>query len=205
MTLYDRIQKGYNKLPFTIPINIYNDNEYTIERRLIILLIANILEINNLFKILNKKQQDKIIINIEKSCYNETLKKAEELLIYKSWENEKFCYLYQLYCNKITKNLDISSEVKSDYLFNQIINDLIDINNIASLSSDQLCPDKSENIKKNIRLRSDQEIKTKTSSLYTCPNCHKKETKLKMVQLRSLDEGYNISLTCVFCNFNWIR
>lgn len=204
MDLISKYNQQVNNLKFSIPIHIYTDKEYCVYRRKIILLIANILEKNKKFKLLNKNIQNEIIINIENSCYIETIKKSEELLIYKSWKNEKFCYLYQLYCNKVTKNLDIESEVKSNYLINIIIDNKIDIKNIAGLSSDILCPEKSEKIKENINIRSNQTIKSKTSSLYRCPNCGKKETKLKHFQGRALDEAMTTSLTCVFCNYNWV-
>jgi hypothetical protein len=57
--------------------------------------MAEILENDLNFKKLSREKQNYIIINLELSCYNETIKKADEKLIYKSWENEKFIYLYQ--------------------------------------------------------------------------------------------------------------
>ena len=97
--LFDNISK---QLKFTIPPRLYLDENYCKNRRAIILLIADIMQKNKKFKSLTRIEQDNIIIEIELSCYNETIKKSEELLIYKSWENEKFIYLYQLFCNKIT-------------------------------------------------------------------------------------------------------
>lgn len=198
---YQNIQ---NKLKFTIPSDLYINKTYNKFRRSILLLIANILENNIEFKKKHKDLQSNIIINIELSCYNETIKKADELLIYQSWDNEKFHYLYYLYCNKITKNLDIESEVNSDYLIKKIINNELDIITLASLSSDQLCPDKSKNIKDTLNMRNNQQLNFKTSTLYKCRNCGKKEVKIQEYQGRSLDEGSNLSLTCNFCNYNWV-
>lgn len=201
ITKYQNIQKNLN---FTIPCDIYNDILYNKNRRSIILLISDILQQNNNFKKLNYNIQANIIINIELSCYNYTLTKADELLIYQSWDNEKFEYLYYLTCNKITKNLDPKSEVNSNYLINLIINNQIDIKNIGMLTSEDLCPNKSLNIKENLHKRNNQEIKLKTSTLYTCKNCKKKEVYIREYQGRSLDEGSNLSLTCQFCNYNWV-
>lgn len=198
---YDKIK---SKLNFTIPISLYQDSEYCNLRRSILILIADILQKNSRFKELSRNEQDDLIINIELSCYNETINKADDKLIYKSWENEKFIYMYQLTCNKITKNLDNMSEVKSDYLINQILDNKIEINTIAQMSSDELCPSKSIDIIKNLKLRNEQKLNYKTSTLYKCRNCGKKEVKIKEYQGRSLDEGSNLSLTCNFCNFNWV-
>lgn len=199
-----KFQNVKNQLKFTIPSNIYNDQLYNKNRRAIILLIAEILEKNNKFKLQHQEIQSNIIINIELSCYNQTINKSDELLIYQSWDNEKFVYLYYLTCNKITKNLDPDSEVQSNYLINKILNNEIDLSKIGSMTSDELSPDKSQNIKDVLNLRNNQEIKVKTSTLYTCRNCKKKEVSIREYQGRSLDEGSNLSLTCLFCNYNWV-
>ena len=198
---FQNIQK---KLKFTIPINLYNDKLYNKNRRAILLLIANILEKNNQFKLQHHEIQSNIIINIELSCFNQTIYKADELLIYQSWDNEKFVYLYYLTCNKITKNLDPESEVQSNYLINKILNNEIDVTQIGSMTSEDLCPDKSQNIKNVISKRYNQEIKVKMSTLYTCRNCKRKEISIKEYQARSLDESSNLSLTCQFCNYHWV-
>lgn len=198
---FQNIQK---KLKFTIPINLYNDKLYNKNRRAILLLIANILEKNNQFKLQHHEIQSNIIINIELSCFNQTIYKADELLIYQSWDNEKFVYLYYLTCNKITKNLDPESEVQSNYLINKILNNEIDVTQIGSMTSEDLCPDKSQNIKNVINKRYNQEIKVKMSTLYTCRNCKRKEISIKEYQARSLDESSNLSLTCQFCNYHWV-
>ena len=192
------------KSNFTIPKDKYNDPEYCKERRLILLLIATILQKHKEFKKKSRETQDNIILNIELSCYNSCIKKSNHLLIYINWENPKFNYLYQLFCNKITKNLDTESEVGEKYLINKVINGDIDIKNIAEMSSDKLCPTKSENIKQNLILRNSQKLNYKTSTLYTCSNCNKREVIIRMVQVKSLDEGQNIALKCVFCNYNWM-
>jgi len=205
LTLIDKFQNIKNSLKFVIPITLYIDNNYNKSRRVILLLIANILEKKRIFKLKNKEIQDNIIISIEKSCYEETIKKADELLIYQSWDNEKFSYLYYLYSNKVTKNLDSESEVQSDYLINLILSESVDITKIASMSSEELCPEKSKNIKESLDKRNNQKINIKTSTLYKCKNCGKKEVTIKSVQIRALDEAASLSITCVFCQYNWVQ
>lgn len=200
----DKLNDLKNKQKFTIPIKIYNNPKYCKERRSIILLIASILENHINFKNISKDKQDNIIITIEKSCYNTTIDKSNELLIYINWDNSKFTYLYQLFCNKITKNLDSESEVNNSYLINAIINDEIDLKNIANLPSDKLCPEKSDIIKQNLTMRKSQKLNYKTSSLYTCRNCGKKSVTIREYISRSLDEATSLSLTCVFCGYGWV-
>ena len=199
-----QIELHKKKINFTIPTILYIDKEYNYNRRSIILLIADILQKNKKFKNKSRKDQDDIIIKIELSCFNHTINKSDKLLIYKNWDNSKFLCQYQLSCNKVTKNLDIESEVNSCYLIDKVIDGKIDLDTIAELSSDKLCPDKSNNIKENLSLRNQQKLHYKTSTLYKCSNCGKKETILKQIQIKSLDEGFSTSLTCIFCNKNWV-
>lgn len=200
-----QIEQSKNKRKFIIPKKLYEDPNYCKERFNIILMIAGIFEKNKDFKNKMKKIQDNIIIGIEESCYNATIKKATEEMIYINWENYKFSYSYQLCHNKITKNLDIDSEVNSSYLIDKIINDTINLSNIAEWTSDKLCPDKSDNIKQKLILRNSQKLNYKTSSLYTCKNCKKRLVTIKAIQIKALDEGQNLSLTCLFCNYNWVN
>ena len=202
-----QIEQSKNNRKFTIPKSLYEDPNYCKERLNIILMIAGIFEKNEDFKNKMKKLQDKIIIGIEESCYNSTIKKATEEMIYINWENHKFRYSYQLSHNKVTKNLDINSEVNSSYLIDTIINDTIgidDLSDIAEWKSDKLCPEKSDKIKQNIILRNSQKLNYKTSSLYTCPNCRKKNVRLNEYQGRSLDEGTTLAAECTFCKYRWV-
>lgn len=199
------IQKNINnKLKFVIPVNLYKDNKYNKLRRSVLILIADLLykykDINNL-SYLDIQQK---VINIELSCYEETINKSNEYLYIKSWSNPKFEHLYRLYTNKITKNLDIESEVGCSYLIDLIINNKIDIKKIASMSSFELCPIKSKDIRKKIHDRNNSKLEYKISNNYTCSNCKKKSVIMTEVQIRRIDEASSLSLTCTFCQKNWI-
>jgi DNA-directed RNA polymerase subunit M/transcription elongation factor TFIIS len=200
----NQIENSKNKRKFTIPKDLYLDKNYCKERFNIILFIAKICEENTKFKNIMKNRQDNIIIEIEKSLYNATIKKSNEQMIYINWNNSNFTYQYQLLCNKITKNLDIKSEVHSSYLMDTIIDNNIDISTIAEWTSDKLCPEKSDKIKQNIQARNSQKLNYKTSSLYTCKNCKKRSVTIKEFQAKAADEGSNLSLTCLFCGFGWV-
>jgi len=193
-----------DKLKFVIPIKLYKDKSYNKLRRCILLLISEILSKYEPFNKLNYKERERIIIEIELSCYNRTIDKSNELMYIKSWDNSKFEYLYRIYTNKITKNLDINSEVNSEYLVKEIINNNIDLKTIANLNSSSLCPEKSANIINKINIRSNQKLIFKKSNLYTCSNCKMKSATIEQVQIRSLDEASSFSLTCTFCQHKWI-
>ena len=194
----------HNNNKFTIPVELYSDNKYNSNRRNIILLIAEILQQNNEFKLLSYSDQCNIVILIEKSCYDKTIQKSNEDMIYINWENPKFVYLYQLIISRITKNLDCNSEVNSEYLIDNIINKSINIDNIASMSSEELSPGKVLSIKQTLELRRNQKLNYKTTSLYTCRHCKSKKCTMRTQQMRSLDEGFTIILNCTVCGFRFL-
>jgi DNA-directed RNA polymerase subunit M/transcription elongation factor TFIIS len=193
-----------NKFKFVIPIDLYKNKSYNKLRRCIVLLIAELLYKHELIYTIDYKKRSNIIIKIELSCYNQTINKSNKLMYIKSWDNPKFEYLYRVYTNKVTKNLDIDSEVNSDYLISKVINNTINPNIIANLNSNILCPSKSIDIINNLNLRNNQKINFKTSEMYQCRNCKKKSVRIEMVQIKRIDEPQTMSLTCTFCSNNWL-
>ena len=194
-----------------IPIELYTDKRYNQIRRSYILVLSSLLEKYDTFSDFENKKREKIVIDIELSCYNYVLQKATEIGYIISWDNPQFEYFYRTIISKITKHLDMESEVHRNlentekyYLYKNIINNNIPIPSLPYLSSYQLCPAKSEKINQQIKTRTQQKITHKTSTLYTCRNCKKKEVKIIEYQGRSLDESSNLSLTCIYCGFHWV-
>lgn len=198
-----------DKFKFTIPLSIHKDQEYTSLRKGYLLLIASIFE-----EMLQRYQKETYpknthlltdcIIHIEQSCFQHTLETCEELMILKNWEDPRFKDVYRCKITRITKNLDADSEVKDPFLFHAIMNRDIDIDRISYLKSDKLSPKRSEFIIRNLKARMEQKLTYKTTKLYKCPKCKKNECTIRMVQLRSLDEGENASLRCIYCHHAWV-
>lgn len=193
-----------NKCKFVIPFELYHDKNYNILRRRILLLISELLYKHEDIYNIDYKERQNIVIQIELSCYSKTIEKSNELVYLDLWNNHKFVYLYRLYTNKVTKNLDKDSEVNNSYLLNKIIKKEIDLSKLAYYDSNTLCPEKSDKIINSLNERSKQKINYKITTLYLCSNCKNKCATIETVQLRSLDEGSNYSLTCKFCGKNWI-
>ena len=64
-----------------------------------------------------------------------------------------------------------------------------------------LYPEQYEEIKR--RQIIEQNIKVKASKLRVCPKCKQKLSTTKNRYARSLDEGVDLTATCVFCGFSW--
>lgn len=198
----DKLAIVENQLKLVLPLAVY-EGEYTQERRQILLLFCNILDNYEKFKELDYVKQTNIVINIEKSCFKKTIESCIEEAIYIDWTNNKFKYLYSLICSRVSKNLDINSEVLDTYLIDAIISNDIDISKLGGMSSDDMSK-KNEIIKEQLNNRRGQKIKQKTTSMYRCRNCGNRQCTIRMQQMRSLDEGATLILNCVTCGFRFM-
>ncbi len=186
---------------FYLPIEFYTNNDYDKLRCAYILLIASLIKPHLIDEDINDYKSD--IINIEKSCYLHTIEIAEYELILPEFSNKQFEQLYRTNITRITKNLDINSEVGDDYLINLIINRSINIDQISKMTPEALCPSKNIKLLEELNNRREQKVYVKVSSDYTCPRCYRKEATTRSIQTRSLDEGETLFATCNFCSHRW--
>jgi DNA-directed RNA polymerase subunit M/transcription elongation factor TFIIS len=189
---------------FVIPVKLYQDEAYNSIRRRVLIFIGSIIFNHPLAKSLSYKDKKNITIGIELGCYNKTIKECDDMMFIKSCDDKNFLSLYSLSTMRITKNLDPSSEVNNDYLINLVLTKQINPVDLANLSINELCPEKSDAIIEKLKIRSNQKVKQKTSTLYRCSNCGKRETVIKLVQIRAMDESSSTSITCIFCKNRWI-
>ena len=145
-----------------------------------------------------------IILEIECSCYNHTIDLAEQYNVDTQWSNKKFIDIYCSVTYKVFANIDPESTVGNDAILNRVINNSLPPGQLATMSSDDFMPEKSASTRSEIQKRLTSHAEGKTSTMYRCNNCGHKEAYVKEVQLRSLDEGANISAICKFCNNKWI-
>lgn len=140
---------------------------------------------------------------IEKSCYNKSIKEAQNHNIRCVWTNDMFVKLYHSVCYKVATNIDINSSVQSNYIMNKIENKKIDLFSIANRPSQELCPNKYEKILKKINNRSNLKRNIKFSELYKCGKCKRNQCTTERRYNRSLDEGVNLMVHCLFCGHSW--
>lgn len=197
----DKIIENQNLLKLTLPLDSYSE-EYSKERRQILLTICEIMDKYKSFKELSRERQSEIVMEIENSCYNKLKDKCSEEAIYKCWYNERFSYLYSLICGRVISNLD--GESNNEYIIEAIINNSLDIKKIGYMDSDSLNPSIRKQLLESINSRKNIKIKQKTTSLYMCRNCKMKNCSIRFQQMRSLDEGQSMILTCQNCGFRFI-
>lgn len=151
----------------------------------------------------NHIDKDTFIRRIERSCYNCAIDECTTAGIERKFTDPKFRDRYSSICAKINANLDMCSQIGSTYLMDNIMNGNIDSNDIASMTSYQLCPGATQPLRDNIDFRQKQKVDQKVSRLHICDKCGKNETTQYKYQGRSADESENISYQCVHCKHVW--
>lgn len=107
-----------------------------------------------------------------------------------------------IYINKfidIYDNIDENSAVRNNYLKNAIINNIINIDNIAFLHPKDIFPDKWKYIINKEEMKKHRENNVIYTDSYKCRKCHKRKCSVVPQQTRSMDEPMTLFITCVHC------
>lgn len=186
---------------FVLPASVYQDNDFNDLRRGYIILIASLLE----EYLIDTKINDyaDMILSIEQSCYDNAIDIAEHELLPKNFDYPQFEQLYRTRVMRVTKNIDINSEVGDEHLATALLSGAIDPSTVSTLENKVLCPSRNEKILEELSARMNTTITLKTSSLYKCRQCGHKETTVRSMQMRSADESETIIICCIFCGYKW--
>jgi len=147
--------------------------------------------------------QFKLCLAIERSINNATCETANKHNTICRWDDTNFVIYYRNTACRVTKNLDINSEVSSNYLGNAILDGVIDPRKVGYMSSEELCPERSNEIKNICDIRNNQKIEGKVSKQYKCSICGCRETYVNEKQSRRADEGTTTFIECVTCKYRW--
>ena len=205
MDMFNELNIDKINIP-AISVYFWKKKIYSFERINKIFLFYRYLYKYRRFEKTKKKIQHKVIKNLEKGCYINTIKIALEQNINCSWEEDDFANIYHFICGRILSY--ISTDSTDPTKVSNIIDGFIDDSSDYSLSKQfpnktqkDLYPEQYAEIKR--RQIIEQNIKVKASKLRTCPKCKQKLSTTKNRYARSLDEGVDLTATCVFCGFSW--
>jgi DNA-directed RNA polymerase subunit M/transcription elongation factor TFIIS len=154
-----------------------------------------------IFKNMKEVDQLNILIHIENSCANETIRKARGYNLRCVWENPSFINIYHTICYSITSIL----EQESNTLIGKILNNKINLKHIANMSCKELSPETHDAITFKINKRVNIEQNIKFTEMYFCKKCKHNKTTVERVQNRSGDEGSSFYITCLFCGTKWFK
>lgn len=199
------IKPNEPKYPNSIPLkfDVFYTDEYTAPRRLKLILISDVLGRFDKFKALSYEEQLAMIKETEHGCYQEACARIVELNLDVSWDNPALNNAYNYICGNLLQNLDPDSMVGSSYLINKVLDKKCELERLGQMTSEELCPEKSIDIRTKIAERSDIKHSTKSSTMYRCSKCKRNETTLERRHTRGLDEATNYRATCVFCKHSW--
>lgn len=178
--------------------------EYNAYRRLKLLQLSDILGADARYRNLSHGDQTDMICRIEMSCHDKATRDIVKYCQDAVWDNRLFINVYNGICGMLMQNMDPTSDVNSTYLIDQVLAHKIDLDSIANLKTDEMCPEKSEKIKKKLEEQSKVSFSVKTSTMYRCGKCKRNECVLERMQTRSLDELTNHRATCMFCQHTWM-
>jgi DNA-directed RNA polymerase subunit M/transcription elongation factor TFIIS len=202
MTTDSKLRKEIISKATSLHIRYYKP-PYNTTRRAKITLFTVVLSDYKEYQELSEEQKLLLADKIENSCYNTLLEKAKDENISNTWENPIFEDTYHSICARISSNIDMHNKVKNINLVSSILNGSINIDQLPKLSSQEIFPEKYSEIINKIELSKSASITVKTSSLYRCRRCHQNKCTIENRYNRSLDEGVNLTITCVACGNQW--
>lgn len=176
-----------------IPSTFYDTCEYSEHRANAIKAIA--LHLIQYDEFMYMKNRNQFLVNFEAAIYN-------SVDCCDNNGDEKFIRAYARHACRIISHLDASIDTINWCM--PILNNEITIEKFVAMTSDELNPKRAEKIKELLETRKQQTIIYKTSKNHKCIKCNARNTQSQLIQLRSLDEGYNIRLTCMSCQYSWI-
>jgi len=186
------------------PLELKHYNKpYSVQRRAKLMLISSVLREHDDFLKKSLDERFALVERIEKAIYKQLLADARIANIPTKWSNDLFVDLYTTITARIVSNLASWAGVGNDYLYSAILHGDITVEILPSATSMVLFPDKHRSIIDKLEASKQVKFTKKTSSMYWCRKCHKNQCTEENLYNRSLDEGVNLTITCVNCNATW--
>ena len=143
---------------------------------------------------------------IEKSINNYCIEQCKVKNIEPNIENTYFLRMYVNKLISIYNNLDKKSYIKNNNFYDKVINNELDIDNVAFLSPQEINPD---HWKKYIDKQNATEgflysitAGTKTQE-YKCGRCKQRDCTYYQLQVRCSDEPMTTFINCLNCGNSW--
>ena len=134
-------------------------------------------------------------MNLEKGIYNFAIKESTNRKVVKKWDNPFFVQIYVDHLRSIFLNLRTE-------LLEKAFKGEIQPHIIASMSHQELFPEKWENMIQEKIKRDSSKYETvveASTDTFTCRKCRSKKCTYYALQTRSADEPMTIFVTCIDC------
>ena len=152
---------------------------------------------------LTETELQKMALNIERGCFNETLCQSS-LNQRESW-NTAFQTKYSSKVVRIYTNLNPDSYLKNKDLFKRLFRKEFTEFELVAFTPEQMFPERFIQIQKEYdalqpKLTTKEEV---PDGMFTCGRCKSKKTTYYQLQTRSADEPITTFVTCTNCSNRW--
>jgi hypothetical protein len=147
---------------------------------------------------------------IERGCYNASILRCTESAesYRRQWDSPMFRNVYSSRCGIISANIDPLGSVvqgveEGTWALDRLASGVWPPEDLGAMSAAELCPRAGQAERDEVRRRLDQKVCEKTSALFACPRCHKRNHTYRQVQIGSGDEPSTFMCTCKECGNNY--
>ncbi len=138
--------------------------------------------------------QDKIIRELERGCYNYAIACCNRDGKEPAWDNSYFTTLYSSLCYKLYYNI-----LNCESLMKKIIATPELAAEVATWTSEELNAAANYDLRQLIELRRNQKVEVKVTTQNKCPRCKAACATIMEYQSRSIDEGTRVAYQCQNC------
>jgi len=145
-------------------------------------------------------------LTLEANIFRESLKVAEAEDIRKNWSYPAFCDVYSAVTRRIVGNLDPTSYVKNNSLWERLRNKEVSLEDLTSKNYYELFPENWKTLvddqakRERIQLEGDF---SRATDKWLCNGCNMRKCTYYELQTRSADEPMTIFIQCLNCGKRW--
>jgi DNA-directed RNA polymerase subunit M/transcription elongation factor TFIIS len=143
---------------------------------------------------------------VEESIFKSVYDQAIERRVLKKWDNPIFKKMYINKARSLYTNLKEGSYVNNEQLVQKIRGKKFDIDNIASMSYQELFPEHWKHLLDDKYKREKvmyEENEVAMTDQFKCGRCKSRKCTYYELQTRSADEGMTTFITCINCGNRW--
>lgn len=144
--------------------------------------------------------------NLEKSIYNYTRDKGNEVGMDITFDNETFKMLYLHKSRSIIHNLDPNSYIKNTDLLDRVNSKELDLQELPNIDHFKIFPERWDLLIKHQKIldkRLTDIEPASTTDQFKCSKCKQRKCTYVSVQIRSADEPMTSFINCLHCGNSW--
>ena len=157
----------------------------------------------------NEKTRRDFASQIERGCYNAVIDRCMESAdsYRRHWDSPMFLNVYSSRCGLVSANIDpggaVVEEVGESWALDQLASGAWLPESLGAMTAAELCPQAGRAERDEVARRLNQKVEEKTSSLFACPRCCKRNHTYRQVQIGCADELSVFMCTCKECGENF--